>query len=670
MAHDDFMPIEGWDHVELWVGNAKQSAYFYEHAMGFTPVAYAGPETGVRDRASYVLEQGHIRFVVTSGLRADSEIARFCHAHGDGVKDVALTVPDATEAYRQAVQRGGVSVTEPHWVEDEHGRVELATIGTYGETVHTFVNRSECGGRYLPGYEPLTENGATGKGVGLRAIDHVVGNVELGRMNHWVEYYEKTMGMTEMLHFSDEDISTEYSALMSKVMTGGHGKIKFPINEPAEGRRKSQIEEYLDFFGGPGVQHVALLTADIVATVDELRSRGVRFLDTPDDVLRRGRVARGRDRQELGRGPAAEDPRRPRRRRLPAPDLLETRPGPADDVLRGDRAARRARLRPGQLQGAVRGHRARTGPPRQPLGAMPPRTQYARSGEIELAYQVFGDGDHDVVLVLDWASHLESLWEQPLMVDFLTSLGRFARVLWFDMRGIGMSDPVPGGASAPEDWVDDVTAVMDAAGFQRASVIAQGHAVQRALLAAATHPERIESLVLYNGFARLARADDYPAGIPESAQAAVLDGIEQTWGTGALATALAPSVADRPGVIEWWGRVERFAGTPRTALAKARAIYELDLRHVLPLVAVPTLVIQSRDNMYVRADHGRYLAAHIAGARLLELESADHWPLPDPELLGAIEEFVTGERREIQRYGSRAGHSAFHGRRWLDTAGQ
>ena len=282
MSHDDFMPIEGWDHLELWVGNAKQSAYFYEHALGFTPVAYAGPETGVRDRASYVLEQGHIRLVVTSGLRADSEITRFAHAHGDGVKDVALTVPSATEAYRQAVQRGGVSVKEPHWVEDEHGRVELATIGTYGETVHTFVNRSECGGRYLPGYEPIADNGAAGKGVGLRAIDHVVGNVELGRMNHWVEYYEKTMGMTEMLHFSDEDISTEYSALMSKVMTGGHGKIKFPINEPAEGRRKSQIEEYLDFFGGPGVQHIAMLTADICVTVDELRRRGIRFLDTPD----------------------------------------------------------------------------------------------------------------------------------------------------------------------------------------------------------------------------------------------------------------------------------------------------------------------------------------------------------------------------------------------------
>jgi len=282
VAEHDFMPISGWDHVELWVGNAKQSAYFYEHAFGFSPVAYAGPETGVRDRASYVLEQGHIRFVVTSALRADSEIARFAHAHGDGAKDIALTVPSATDAYRQAVQRGGVSVAEPHWVEDEHGRVELAAIGAYGETIHTFVNRSEYSGPYLPGYVALTENGAKHDGIGLAAIDHVVGNVELGRMNYWVEYYEKTMGFTELIHFSDEDISTEYSALMSKVMAGGHGKIKFPINEPAEGRRKSQIEEYLDFFGGPGVQHVALLAGDIIGTVDELRGRGVRFLDTPD----------------------------------------------------------------------------------------------------------------------------------------------------------------------------------------------------------------------------------------------------------------------------------------------------------------------------------------------------------------------------------------------------
>ncbi len=301
---------------------------------------------------------------------------------------------------------------------------------------------------------------------------------------------------------------------------------------------------------------------------------------------------------------------------------------------------------------------------------MPPRTEYARSGEIELAYQVFGDGDHDVVLMLDWASHLEALWDQPAMVDFLTSLGRFARVLWFDMRGIGMSDPVPDGSSAPEDWVDDVTAVMDAAGFQRASVIAQGHAVQRALMAAATHPERIESLVLYNGFARLARADDYPAGMPESAQEAILDSIEQTWGTGALAAALAPSVADRPGVMEWWGRIERFAGTPRTALAKARTIYELDLRHVLPLVAVPTLVIHSRNNMYVRAGHGRYLAENIAGARLLELDSADHWPLPDPEPLGAIEEFVTGSRSRAAGPGSRSRDRRVRRRRELHRARQ
>jgi 4-hydroxyphenylpyruvate dioxygenase len=279
---DDFMPIQAWDHLELWVGNAKQAAYFYEHAFGFTPVAYAGPETGVRDRASYVLEQNEIRFVLTSGLRADSEICRFAWTHGDGVKDVALRVPSAEEAYRQAVQRGAVGVVEPHWVEDEFGRVELAAIGTYGENVHTFVNRSEYEGAYLPGYRLLSSNGAGGNGIGLVALDHVVGNVELGRMNHWVSYYERTMGFTELIHFSDEAIHTEYSALMSKVMTGGEGKIKFPINEPAEGKRKSQIEEYLEFHGGPGVQHVALQTENIVRTVDALRERGIRFLDTPE----------------------------------------------------------------------------------------------------------------------------------------------------------------------------------------------------------------------------------------------------------------------------------------------------------------------------------------------------------------------------------------------------
>jgi 4-hydroxyphenylpyruvate dioxygenase len=289
----DFMPLDGWDHVELWVGNAKQAAYYYEHALGFARTAYAGPETGVRDRASYVLEQGEIRLVVTSGLREDSEISRFASRHGDGAKDVALRVPDAREAYRQAVQRGATGVAEPHWVEDDLGRVELSSIAAYGDVVHTFVNRSEYEGAYLPGYvaQPST-NGVGAGGVGLIGIDHVVGNVELGRMDHWVQFYERAFGMTEMIHFSDEDISTEYSALMSKVMTDGRGKIKFPINEPAEGKRKSQIEEYLEFNHGPGVQHVALATENIVRTVEALQERGVIFLSTPDAYYEeaRGRV--------------------------------------------------------------------------------------------------------------------------------------------------------------------------------------------------------------------------------------------------------------------------------------------------------------------------------------------------------------------------------------------
>ena len=276
-----------------------------------------------------------------------------------------------------------------------------------------------------------------------------------------------------------------------------------------------------------------------------------------------------------------------------------------------------------------------------------PRTQYAQSGGVELAYQVFGAGERDLVLVLDWASHLEVLWEQPLMEEFLQALARIGRVVWFDMRGVGMSDPVPGGAAAPEDWVEDVTAVMDAVGSERATLVAQGHAAQMAVMAAATHPERISSLVLYNGCARLVRDEDYPAGMPVGIHAQVLAMLEETWGTGALAAVLAPSVSGRPGVIEWWGRVERFAGTPGTALAKARAMGELDVRKVLPLVAAPTLVLHSRDNRYIRLGHGQYLAEKIAGARLVELPSADHWPLPDPELLGAIQEFVTGSRTEI-----------------------
>jgi 4-hydroxyphenylpyruvate dioxygenase len=276
----DFMPLDGWDYLELWAGNAKQSAYFYEHAMGFTRTAYAGPETGLRDRASYVLEQGDVRFVITSPLREDHEITRHHARHGDGVRDIALTVPDATEAYRQAVQRGARGVVEPHREEDEFGSLELATIATYGDTIHTFVNRRDYSGPFKPGYVSVSTNG--GGGVGLANIDHIVGNVELGRMDHWVDFYERVFGMTNILHFGDEQIHTEYSALMSKVMSDGSGKIKFPINEPAEGKRKSQIEEYIEFYGGAGVQHIALATTDIVRTVEELKGRGLLFLDTPD----------------------------------------------------------------------------------------------------------------------------------------------------------------------------------------------------------------------------------------------------------------------------------------------------------------------------------------------------------------------------------------------------
>ena len=282
MTEHDFMPIEGWDHIEIWVGNAKQSAYFYEHAYGFARTAYAGPETGVRDRASYVLEQGDIRFVLTSGLRADSDVCRWAATKGDSVRDVALTVPDATNAYRQAVQRGARGVVEPHWLEDDSGRIELAAIATYGDNIHTFVNRSEYSGPYMPGFQSVSPNGGPARGMGLISIDHVVGNVELGRMDEWVEFYARVLGFTQLTHFSDDDISTEYSALMSKVMTDGEGKIKFPINEPAEGKRKSQIEEYLDFNHGPGSQHIAMASTNIVKTVEGMQRRGVVFLATPE----------------------------------------------------------------------------------------------------------------------------------------------------------------------------------------------------------------------------------------------------------------------------------------------------------------------------------------------------------------------------------------------------
>jgi class 3 adenylate cyclase len=272
-------------------------------------------------------------------------------------------------------------------------------------------------------------------------------------------------------------------------------------------------------------------------------------------------------------------------------------------------------------------------------------TQYVRSGDADIAYQVFGDGPRDIVFSLDWASHLEAVAEQPFMAEWLAALARFARVLWFDMRGIGMSGPVTGG-NPVEGWMDDLVAVMDAAGSRKATLVAHGHAVQMAVMAAATHPERVTALVLVNGFARFARAADYPAGLPERVHEALLDTIEAQWGTGVHAAGLGPSVATRPGVEEWWARVERYGATPRVARARLETILALDVRNVLPLVEVPTLVVHNAGNAWVHVGHGRYLAEHIAGARLLERDGADHWPLPDPDLVGAIEEFVTGSRSE------------------------
>jgi class 3 adenylate cyclase len=275
-----------------------------------------------------------------------------------------------------------------------------------------------------------------------------------------------------------------------------------------------------------------------------------------------------------------------------------------------------------------------------------PRTQYARSGDVYLAYQVIGDGAYDVVLVLDWASHLEVLWEQPWVVELVSELARYARVLWFDMRGVGLSDGIGHAAVPPEEWMEDVGAVMDAAGSRRATLFANGHASQMALLFSATHPERVASLVLMNGFARFARADDFPIGMPQEVRETALDMIEAGWGSGTpgMMRWLAPSIAARPGMHEWWARLERNSASPGAALARMRASLELDVRGILPLVVTPTLVIQNRDNAYVRAGHGQYLAEHIVGAELLERDSADHWPLPEPDLLGAIEEFVTGSR--------------------------
>jgi 4-hydroxyphenylpyruvate dioxygenase len=276
----DFLPLKGTDHVEFFVGNARQAAYFYRVAFGMSLVAYAGPETGRRDRASYVLQQGKVRFVLTTALRSNTEIAEHVNRHGDGVRAIALWVDDARSAWLETTSRGARSVQEPTETSDEHGKVVTASIAAYGDTLHTFVERKEYHGVFFPGYEAVPED-PIARPVGLLHIDHMVGNVGWNSMNEWVDFYSKVMGFSLYQHFDDNDISTEYSALMSKVMANGNGYVKFPINEPAEGKRKSQIEEYLDFYDGPGVQHMALATNDILKTVTQMQQQGVSFLTVP-----------------------------------------------------------------------------------------------------------------------------------------------------------------------------------------------------------------------------------------------------------------------------------------------------------------------------------------------------------------------------------------------------
>ncbi len=289
---EDFMPIQGIDHLEFYVGNAKQAAHFYRTGFGFESIAYSGLETGNRETASYVLEQGKIRLVLTTALGPDHPAARHAHLHGDGVAVVALAVPDAAHAFADTTKRAASAAIQTTHIEDEHGVLRYSAIHLYGDTLLKFVDRSDYGGAFAPGFAARNGHAGNGrggngkgkfahKGVGLAHIDHIVGNVELGAMNRWVDFFANTMGFSQLLHFDDEDISTEYSALMSKVMQDGTGKVKFPINEPADGKRKSQIEEYLDYYYGPGVQHIACSTGDIVSAVSQLQANGIEFLRVP-----------------------------------------------------------------------------------------------------------------------------------------------------------------------------------------------------------------------------------------------------------------------------------------------------------------------------------------------------------------------------------------------------
>jgi 4-hydroxyphenylpyruvate dioxygenase len=287
----DFLPLEGTDYVEFYVGNAKQAAHYYITAFGFQPLAYAGPETGLKDRASYAIRQHKLTFVLTTPLRPDNDIADHLYKHGDGVKALSLRVPDATSAWQETTKRGAKSYMEPKRMKDDQGEVVMSGIHTYGDTVHLFIERKNYTGAFMPGYRAWNNPQFKTIDTGLLYVDHCVGNVGWNQMNPWVKFYEDVMGFKNILTFDDEDISTEYSALMSKVMSSGNGFVKFPINEPAEGKKKSQVEEYLEFYNGEGVQHVALATSDIVKTVRDLMSRGVEFLKVPtsyyDDLLDR-----------------------------------------------------------------------------------------------------------------------------------------------------------------------------------------------------------------------------------------------------------------------------------------------------------------------------------------------------------------------------------------------
>ncbi len=287
----DFLPLEGTDYVEFYVGNAKQAAHYYMSAFGFQALAYAGPETGMKDRASYVVRQHKLTFMLTTPLRSGNAIADHIYKHGDGVKALSLRVQDAAKAWEETTKRGARSFMEPQTLKDENGEVVMSGIHTYGDTVHLFIERKNYNGTFMPGFRAWGNPHFQPTDTGLQYVDHCVGNVGWNQMNPWVKFYEDVMGFKNILSFDDEDISTEYSALMSKVMSSGNGFVKFPINEPAEGKKKSQVEEYLEFYDGEGVQHVALATKDIVATVRDLMSRGVEFLKVPtsyyDDLLDR-----------------------------------------------------------------------------------------------------------------------------------------------------------------------------------------------------------------------------------------------------------------------------------------------------------------------------------------------------------------------------------------------